>query len=37
LTMKFVILVLGLKNKKNDLALDRTDWKFGKKHINILT
>jgi hypothetical protein len=37
LTMKFVILVLGLKNKKNDLVLDRTDWKFGKKHINILT
>jgi hypothetical protein len=37
LTMKFVIMVLGLKNKKNDLSLDRTDWKFGKKHINILT
>lgn len=37
LLTKFVILVLGLKNKKNDLALDRTDWKFGKKHINILT
>ena len=35
--MKFVIIVLGLKNKKNDLALDRTDWNFGKKHINILT
>ena len=32
-----VIAVLDLKNKKNDLALDRTDWKFGKKHINILT
>ncbi|MGL5263044.1 MAG: IS4 family transposase [Candidatus Rhabdochlamydia sp.] len=37
LTMKFVIFVLGLKNKKSDLVLDRTDWKFGKKHINILT
>jgi hypothetical protein len=32
-----VIAILDLKNKKNDLALDRTDWKFGKKHINILT
>lgn len=32
-----VIVVLDLKNKKSDLALDRTDWKFGKKHINILT
>ena len=32
-----VIVILDLKNKKNDLALDRTDWKFGKKHINILT
>jgi hypothetical protein len=32
-----VIIILDLKNKKNDLALDRTDWKFGKKHINILT
>ncbi|SPJ31757.1 hypothetical protein [Candidatus Protochlamydia amoebophila] len=26
-----VIIILDLKNKKNDLALDRTDWKFGKK------
>lgn len=33
----FVISVLDLKNKMNDLVLDRTDWKFGKKHINILT
>lgn len=32
-----IIGILDLKNKKNDLALDRTDWKFGKKHINILT
>jgi len=31
------IVILDLKNKKNDLVLDRTDWKFGKKHINILT
>ncbi len=35
--LDFVIAVLDLKNKKNDLALDRTDWKFGKTHINILT
>jgi hypothetical protein len=32
-----VIVLLDLRNKKNDLALDRTDWKFGRKHINILT
>jgi hypothetical protein len=31
-----VITLLDLKYKKNDLTLDRTDWKFGKKHINIL-
>jgi DDE family transposase len=31
-----VITILSLKDKKNDLALDRTNWKFGKKHINIL-
>ncbi len=31
LAMKLVINVLNLKNRKNDLALDRTDWKFGKK------
>lgn len=32
-----IIVVLNLKNKQNHLALDRTNWKFGKKHINILT
>ena len=37
IVMKLTISVLDLKNRKNDLALDRTDWKFGKKHINILT
>jgi hypothetical protein len=37
LLTEFVILVLNLKNRMNDLSLDRTDWKFGKKHINILT
>jgi len=37
LLTQFVILVLNLKNRMNDLVLDRTDWKFGKKHINILT
>lgn len=36
LVMKLVIAILNLKNRKNDLALDRTDWKFGKKHLNIL-
>ena len=35
-TLNLVINVLNLKNRKNDLALDRTDWKFGRKHINIL-
>lgn len=37
LLTNFVILVFDLKNKKNHLVLDRTDWKFGKKHINVLT
>jgi len=36
LITKFVIKVLDLKNRKNDLSLDRTNWKFGKKHINLL-
>lgn len=35
--MKFVVLILDLKNKKNDLALDKTDWNLDKKYINILT
>jgi hypothetical protein len=34
--MKIMIGIFDLKNKKNILSLDRTDWKFGKKHINIL-
>lgn len=37
LITEFVILVLNLKNRRNDLVLDRTNWKFGKNHINILT
>ena len=35
--IKLVIAIFNLKDRKNDLSLDRTDWKFGKKHINILT
>jgi len=31
-----VIMLFGLKNKKLNLALDRTNWKFGKVDINIL-
>ena len=31
-----VITLFGLKNKKLSLALDRTNWKFGKLDINIL-
>ena len=31
-----VIVLFGLKNKKLSLALDRTNWKFGKIDINIL-
>ena len=31
-----VIMLFGLKNKKLSLALDRTNWKFGKLDINIL-
>ncbi len=31
-----VITLFGLKNKKLSLALDRTNWKFGKIDINIL-
>lgn len=31
-----VIILFGLKNKKLSLALDRTNWKFGKLDINIL-
>ena len=31
-----VITLFGLKNKKLNLALDRTNWKFGKIDINIL-
>lgn len=31
-----VIALFGLKNKKLTLALDRTNWKFGKLDINIL-
>jgi len=31
-----VIALFGLKNKKLNLALDRTNWKFGKVDINIL-
>jgi hypothetical protein len=34
--MKIMIGIFDLKNRKNILNLDRTDWKFGKKHINIL-
>ena len=31
-----VITFFGLKNKKLNLAIDRTNWKFGKVNINIL-
>lgn len=31
-----VITLFGLKNKKLKLALDRTNWKFGRVDINIL-
>ena len=31
-----IITLFGLKNKKLSLALDRTNWKFGKLDINIL-
>ena len=34
--MQIMISIFDLKNRKNILSLDRTDWKFGKKHINIL-
>ena len=33
---ELVLNVLGLKNKKVHLAMDRTCWKFGKRHINFL-
>jgi hypothetical protein len=34
--MKIMIGIFDLKNRKNILSLDRTDWKFGKQHINML-
>jgi len=34
--IKIMIGIFDLKNRKNILTLDRTDWKFGRKHINIL-
>ncbi len=34
--MKIMMGIFDLKNRKNILSLDRTDWKFGKQYINIL-
>jgi hypothetical protein len=36
LIARLVVHVTGLGDKRWELALDRTNWKFGRRHINIL-
>ena len=33
---RLIVHIMGLKDKPWHLALDRTNWKFGRRHINIL-
>lgn len=37
LIAKFVVRLLGIRDKAWKLTIDRTNWKFGRKNINILT